>query len=62
MLSPMNARRVKTDLKTSENIFVNAVTSRSRSSSPILPRQQKLNQNNVVNNSTFRLIHHKFFI
>lgn len=33
----LNARRVKTDLQTSENIFLQSNALRSRSSSPILP-------------------------
>lgn len=36
-LALLNARRVKTDLQTSENIFLQSNALRSRSSSPILP-------------------------
>jgi hypothetical protein len=44
-LSPfMGARRIKTDLKTSENIFLQS-TSTSRSSSPILLRHRKVAAN-----------------
>lgn len=35
--SLLNTRRVKTDLQTSENIFLQSNALRSRSSSPILP-------------------------
>lgn len=42
-LSPsLNARRMKTDLKTSENVFLQS-GSRSRSSSPILPQKTAKN-------------------
>lgn len=43
LLSPsLNARRMKTDLKTSENVFLQS-DSRSRSSSPILPQKTAKN-------------------
>ena len=45
MTSPIGARRMKTDLLTSENIFIqtnNSLLNRSRSNSPINPRYHQL--------------------
>lgn len=40
LLSPsLNARRMRTDLKTSENVFLHSTASRSRSSSPSIPQK-----------------------
>lgn len=63
-LSPSinGARRIKTDLKTSENVFLQSC-SRSRSSSPILPQKvaKSCETSKATGNSAIRCNEIKFF-